>query len=91
MFKWILPFIVYLILSPEFFRKALASSIFVPDSDTALLFQLVTTTASQLNELEQLVTSAQKAHRANGKRITKLPKTTTLGPKRITLHRSVLY
>ncbi|GEM_PF-434347 len=60
MFKWILPFIVYLILSPEFFRKALASSIFVPDSDTALLFQLVTTTASQLNELEQLVTSAQK-------------------------------
>lgn len=60
MFKWILPFIVYLILSPEFLRKALASSIFVPDSDTALLFQLVTTTASQLNELEQLVTSAQK-------------------------------
>lgn len=60
MLKWILPFIVYLILSPELSRKALASSVFVPDSDTALLFQLVTTTASQLNELEQLVTSAQK-------------------------------
>lgn len=60
MLRWILPFIVYLILSPEFFRKALASTLFAPDSDTALLFQLVTTTASQLNELEQLVTNAQK-------------------------------
>lgn len=60
MFRWTLPFIVYLILSSEFSRKALASTLFAPDSDTALLFQLVTTTASQLNELEQLVTNAQK-------------------------------
>jgi hypothetical protein len=60
MLRWILPFIVYLILSPEFSRKALASTLFAPDSDTALLFQLVSTTASQLNELEQLVTNAQK-------------------------------
>jgi hypothetical protein len=37
-----------------------ASTFFAPDSDTALLFQLVTTTASQLNELEQLVSNAQK-------------------------------
>lgn len=37
-----------------------ASSIFVPDSDTALLFELVTTTISQLNELELLVTNTQK-------------------------------
>lgn len=60
MLKWSLPFILYLTLFPFMNRKALASSIFVPDSDTALLFQLVTTTASQLNELEQLVTNAQK-------------------------------
>jgi len=36
------------------------SSLFAPDSDTALLFQLVTTTASQLNEMEKLVTNAGK-------------------------------
>lgn len=59
-FKWVFPFIVLLILSPSMTRKSFASSLFTPDSDTALLFQLVTTTASQLNELEQLVTNAQK-------------------------------
>lgn len=32
----------------------------MPDSDTALLFELVTTTISQLNELEQLVSNAEK-------------------------------
>lgn len=60
MFKWVVPFVVYLFLSPLFSSKLEASTLFTPDSDTALLFQLVTTTASQLNELEQLVTNAQK-------------------------------
>ncbi|MDO9181940.1 MAG: hypothetical protein Q7U04_06010 [Bacteriovorax sp.] len=41
-------------------QKAHASTIFVPDSDTALLFNLVTNTASQLNELEKLVSNAEK-------------------------------
>jgi len=41
-------------------QKAQASTIFVPDSDTALLFNLVTNTASQLNELEKLVSNAEK-------------------------------
>ena len=40
--------------------EAKASSFFAPDSDTALLVELVTTTAAQLNELEQLVTNAEK-------------------------------
>lgn len=60
MLKWSLPFVVYLILYPNLTEKFFASTLFTPDSDTALLFQLVTTTASQLNELEQLVTNAQK-------------------------------
>lgn len=60
MLKWSIPFLIYLALTPLHSRKLLASTLFSPDSDTALLFQLVTTTASQLNELEQLVTSAQK-------------------------------
>lgn len=58
MSKWIIPFLVYFSLVSE--SKLYASTLFSPDSDTALLFQLVTTTASQLNELEQLVTNAQK-------------------------------
>lgn len=60
MFKWITPFLIYLCLTPLSSTKAFSSTLFAPDSDTALLFQLVTTTASQLNELEQLVTNAQK-------------------------------
>lgn len=41
-------------------QKAQASTIFVPDSDTALLFNIVSNTASQLNELEKLVSNAEK-------------------------------
>lgn len=41
-------------------RNAQASTLFAPDSDTGLLFELVTTTASQLNELEKLVSNAEK-------------------------------
>ncbi len=52
-FQWA----VYLLMLPNIL---LASSLFAPDSDTALLFQLVTTTASQLNEMEKLVTNAGK-------------------------------
>jgi hypothetical protein len=37
-----------------------SSTLFAPDSDTAILFQLASTTASQLHELEKLVTDAQK-------------------------------
>lgn len=58
--KWIIPFLIYIIIYPLIEIKALASTLYVPDSDSALLFQLVTTTASQLNELEKLVTNAQK-------------------------------
>ncbi len=60
MLKWFCPFIVYFALVPTFNGKLMASTLFAPDSDTALLFQLVTTTASQLNELEQLLSNAQK-------------------------------
>ena len=41
-------------------RIGIGSSFFAPDSDTALLIELATTTAAQLNELERLVTNAQK-------------------------------
>ena len=41
-------------------KMSSSSSLFVPDSDTALLIELVTTTVSQLNELERLVSNAQK-------------------------------
>ena len=41
-------------------QKTEASTIFVPDSDTALLFNIVSNTASQLNELEKLVSNAEK-------------------------------
>lgn len=41
-------------------QKAQASTMFAPDGDTALLFSLVTNTASQINELEKLVSNAQK-------------------------------
>ena len=37
-----------------------ASSIFVPDSDTALLAELVFTTVEQLHELERLITESEK-------------------------------
>lgn len=60
-------FLVYLTFSFAFtglvlgnLQKAHASTIFVPDSDTALLFNLVTNTAGQLNELEKLVSNAEK-------------------------------
>ena len=39
---------------------SLSSSGQIISSDTALLVELVTTTASQLNELEKLVTNAEK-------------------------------
>lgn len=42
------------------FQCARATTFFAPDSDTALLFELVSTTASQLNELEKLVTNTEK-------------------------------
>lgn len=47
----------FLFLFPTFLS---ASTLFAPDSDTAILFQLASTTASQLHELEKLVTDAQK-------------------------------
>lgn len=56
-------FVVYLNLGVVFFginSKSYASTLFAPDSDTALLFEIVTNTASQLNELEKLVTNAEK-------------------------------
>ena len=37
-----------------------ASTLFAPDSDTALLLQIVTNTAGQINELEKLITNAEK-------------------------------
>ena len=40
--------------------KAISSTLFAPDSDTALLVELLTTTAAQLNELELLVSNTQK-------------------------------
>jgi len=39
---------------------ARASTLWTPDSDTALLFNLVSTSASQLNELEKLLSNAEK-------------------------------
>jgi hypothetical protein len=57
-------FLVYVIILTGFFgvtaKPVLASTFFVPDSDSALLFSIVTNTASQLNELENLVTNAEK-------------------------------
>ena len=41
-------------------KLSFSSTLFAPDSDTALLIELTTTTAAQLNELELLVTNAQK-------------------------------
>lgn len=51
-------FLLILILIPV--RISISSSFFAPDSDTALLIELATTTASQLNELERLVSNTQK-------------------------------
>ena len=48
------------IISTLFFKISFSSSLFAPDSDTALLIELATTTASQLNELERLVSNTQK-------------------------------
>jgi hypothetical protein len=57
-------FLIYLILLSGTFglmtRPVSASTIFVPDSDTALLFNIVSNTASQLNELEKLLSNAEK-------------------------------
>ena len=56
-------FLVYMTIGITFLNyesKSYASTFFAPDSDTALLFELVTNTASQLNELERLVTNAEK-------------------------------
>lgn len=58
-------FVAYLTIgisafSNLFVPKVEASTFFAPDSDTYLLFNLVTTTASQLNELEKLVSNAEK-------------------------------
>ena len=54
-------FLVYIILSfATVAHKAQASTLFAPDSDTALLFNIVSNTASQLNELEKLVSNAEK-------------------------------
>ena len=41
-------------------QTAQASTWFAPDGDTALLFNLVSNTASQINELEKLVSNAEK-------------------------------
>ncbi|QDK42715.1 hypothetical protein DOM21_14900 [Bacteriovorax stolpii] len=58
-------FLAYLTIGINIFTDLIvprgeASTFFAPDSDTALLFNLVTTTASQLNELEKLVSNAEK-------------------------------
>lgn len=61
MLKLICPAVIYLLLVPNWNGGNLqASTWFAPDSDTALLFELVTNTATQINELEQLITNAQK-------------------------------
>jgi hypothetical protein len=60
MYKWLFPFFIFLNLVPFISQKSIASTLFAPDGDTALLFQLVTNTATQINELEQLLTNAQK-------------------------------
>ena len=41
-------------------KPSFSTTLFMPDSDTALLFEIVTTTVAQLNELERLVSNAQK-------------------------------
>lgn len=54
-------FVIYLVLSTSLISiSSRASTLFAPDSDTALLFNLVSNTASQLNELEKLVSNAEK-------------------------------
>ncbi len=59
MFKWMFPFLIYVCLFSFSVPKTIASSFWTPDSDTALLFQLVSNSITQINELEQLVSSAQ--------------------------------
>lgn len=56
-------FLIYLILGFSIFsnsRPIMASTLFAPDSDSALLFEIVTNTSSQINELERLITNAEK-------------------------------
>lgn len=56
-------FLVYLTFGTVLFgmrNQTQASTLFAPDSDTGLLFEIVTNTASQLNELEKLVINAEK-------------------------------
>lgn len=56
-------FLIYLTFGTTLFGmrgQVYASTLFAPDSDTGLLFELVTNTASQINELEKLVTNAEK-------------------------------
>lgn len=56
-----LMFLIYIVFSVSLFSvNSKASTLFAPDSDTALLFNLVSNTASQLNELEKLVSNAEK-------------------------------
>ncbi|MBY0412960.1 MAG: hypothetical protein K2Q18_02285 [Bdellovibrionales bacterium] len=58
---YFLAYLIFLTGTVEFItRPASASTFFAPDSDTALLFNLVSNTASQLNELEKLVSNAEK-------------------------------
>ncbi len=60
MHKWIVPFLIYICLFSFGNNKTIASSFWTPDSDTALLFQLVSNSMTQINELEQLISNAQK-------------------------------
>ena len=61
-------FVIYLVLSTSLISiSSRASTLFAPDSDTALLFNLVSNTASQLNELEKLVKELKKKIEAKEK------------------------
>jgi hypothetical protein len=56
-------FLVYMTIGLSTFnvsKNAFASTLFTPDSDTALLFELVSNTAGQLNELEKLLSNAER-------------------------------
>ena len=80
MHKWIVPFLVYNCLFSFGNNKTIASSFWTPDSDTALLFQLVSNSMTQINELEQLISSAQK-HTETFEKYNQLAKITTLEQK----------
>lgn len=56
-------FLIYIVIGASILglaNRSEASTFFAPDSDTALLFEICTNTASQLNELERLLTNAEK-------------------------------